>query len=129
PPPPNPRPHQVWGARFCQYAPGGGPPPTTNGLFQTATGPGPGTYEAGFEDYKKLKQMATGGGYTIYRDPVAGHAYIYNGTVLYTYDDPIEIARKTAWIKSQGLAGAMVWAFDGDTPNGELMAAVDNGLK
>ncbi|MEU1506529.1 glycosyl hydrolase family 18 protein [Kitasatospora sp. NPDC005748] len=107
----------------------GVPRGTTNGLFQTATGPGPGTYEAGFEDYKKLKQMATGGGYTIYRDPVAGHAYIYNGTVLYTYDDPIEIARKTAWIKSQGLAGAMVWAFDGDTPNGELMAAVDNGLK
>ncbi|MFF1904604.1 glycosyl hydrolase family 18 protein [Kitasatospora sp. NPDC058218] len=107
----------------------GVPRGTTNGLFQPATGPGPGTYEAGFEDYKKLKQMATGGGYTIYRDPVAGHAYIYNGSVFYTYDDPIEIARKTAWIKSQGLAGAMVWAFDGDTPNGELMAAVDNGLK
>ncbi|MEK2489887.1 glycoside hydrolase family 18 chitinase [Kitasatospora purpeofusca] len=107
----------------------GVPRGTTNGLFQTATGPGPGTYEAGFEDYKKLKQMATGGGYTIYRDPVAGYAYIYNGTVFYSYDDPTEIARKTAWIKSQGLAGAMIWAFDGDTPNGELMAAVDNGLK
>ncbi|MFE6867089.1 glycosyl hydrolase family 18 protein [Kitasatospora sp. NPDC057692] len=107
----------------------GVPRGTTNGLFQTATGPGPGSYEAGFEDYKKLKDMAAGGGYTIYRDPVAGHAYIYNGTVFYTYDDPIEIARKTAWIKSQGLAGAMIWAFDGDTPSGELMAAVDNGLK
>ncbi|MEV0537567.1 glycosyl hydrolase family 18 protein [Kitasatospora sp. NPDC050463] len=107
----------------------GVPRGTTNGLFQPATGPGPGSYEAGFEDYKKLKQMAAGGGYTIYRDPVAGHAYIYNGSVFYTYDDPTEIARKTAWIKSQGLAGAMVWAFDGDTPNGELMAAVDNGLR
>ncbi|WP_371478078.1 glycosyl hydrolase family 18 protein [Kitasatospora sp. NBC_00315] len=107
----------------------GVPRGTTNGLFQTATGPGPGTYEAGYEDYHKLKDMAAGGGYTVYRDPVAGFAYIYNGSVLYTYDDPTEIARKTAWIKSQGLGGAMVWSFDGDTANGELMAAVDNGLK
>ncbi|WP_354639141.1 glycosyl hydrolase family 18 protein [Kitasatospora camelliae] len=101
----------------------------TNGLFQTSTGPAPGTYEAGYEDYHKLKEMATSGGYTVYRDPVAGHAYLYNGTVLYTYDDPVEIARKTAWIKSQGLAGAMVWSFDGDTASGELMAAVDSGLR
>ncbi|MGW6912347.1 glycosyl hydrolase family 18 protein [Kitasatospora sp. NPDC054939] len=107
----------------------GVPRGTTNGLFQTGTGPAPGTYEAGFEDYHKLKTMAAGGGYTVYRDPVAGHAYIYNGSVFYTYDDPIEIARKTAWIKSQNLGGAMIWAFDGDTANGELMAAVDNGLK
>ncbi|MGW2401208.1 glycosyl hydrolase family 18 protein [Kitasatospora sp. NPDC001664] len=107
----------------------GVPRGTTNGLFQSATGPAPGSYENGFEDYKKLKTMANGGGYTIYRDPVAGHSYIYNGTVFYTYDDPTEIARKTAWIKSQGLAGAMIWSFDGDTTNGELMTAVDSGLK
>ncbi|WP_371495764.1 glycosyl hydrolase family 18 protein [Kitasatospora sp. NBC_00374] len=107
----------------------GVPRGTTNGLFQTGTGPGPGTYEPGYEDYHKLKEMATSGGYTVYRDTVAGFAYIYNGSVLYTYDDPTEIARKTAWIKSQGLAGAMVWSFDGDTANGELMTAVNNGLK
>ncbi|MFF0409448.1 glycosyl hydrolase family 18 protein [Kitasatospora sp. NPDC004745] len=107
----------------------GVPRGSTNGLFQSATGPAPGSYENGFEDYHKLKDMATSGGYTLYRDPVAGFAYIYNGTVLYTYDDPTEIARKTAWIKAQGLAGAMVWSFDGDTAGGELMAAVDNGLK
>jgi len=107
----------------------GVPRGTTNGLFQTGTGPAPGTYENGYEDYHKLKDMAAGGGYTIYRDPVAGFSYIYNGSVFYTYDDPTEIARKTAWIKAQGLAGAMVWSFDGDTSSGELMAAVANGLK
>ncbi|MEV4615340.1 glycosyl hydrolase family 18 protein [Kitasatospora sp. NPDC049258] len=107
----------------------GVPRGTTNGLFQTGTGPGPGTYEPGYEDYHKLKDMATSGGYTIYRDPVAGFAYLYNGSVFYTYDDPTEIARKTAWIKAQGLGGAMVWSFDGDTANGELMTAVSNGLK
>ncbi|WP_395293328.1 glycosyl hydrolase family 18 protein [Kitasatospora hibisci] len=107
----------------------GVPRGTTNGLFQSATGPAPGSYENGFEDYHKLKDLAASGGYTLYRDPVAGFAYLYNGTVFYTYDDPTEIARKTAWIKSQGLAGAMVWSFDGDTASGELMAAVDNGLR
>ncbi|MER8187330.1 glycosyl hydrolase family 18 protein [Kitasatospora sp. NPDC094015] len=107
----------------------GVPRGTTNGLFQTGTGPGPGTYEPGYEDYHKLKEMATSGGYTVYRDPVAGFAYLYNGNVFYTYDDPTEIARKTAWIKAQGLGGAMVWSFDGDTANGELMTAVSNGLK
>ncbi|WP_082598639.1 MULTISPECIES: glycoside hydrolase family 18 chitinase [unclassified Kitasatospora] len=107
----------------------GVPRGTTNGLYQTSTGPAPGTYENGYEDYHKLKTMAASGGYTIYRDPVAGHAYIYNGTVLYTYDDPTEILRKTAWIKAQGLAGAMLWSFDGDTANGELMSAVDSGLR
>ncbi|MFG2823027.1 glycosyl hydrolase family 18 protein [Kitasatospora sp. NPDC048365] len=107
----------------------GVPRGTTNGLFQTSTGPAPGTYENGYEDYHKLKDMAASGGYTIYRDPASGHAYIYNGTVLYTYDDPTEIARKAAWIKSQGLAGAMIWSFDGDTANGELMTALSNGLK
>jgi len=107
----------------------GVPAGTTHGLFQNGTGPAPGTYEAGYEDYHKLKELATSGGYTIYRDTTAGFAYIYNGSVFYTYDDPTEVARKTAWIKSQGLAGAMVWSFDGDTSSGELMAAVDNGLK
>lgn len=107
----------------------GVPRGTTNGLFQTGTGPAPGSYEPGYEDYHKLKDMAASGGYTVYRDPVAGFAYLYNGSVFYTYDDPTEIARKTAWIKAQGLAGAMVWSFDGDTANGELMAAVDNGLR
>ncbi|GLW59402.1 glycosyl hydrolase family 18 protein [Kitasatospora phosalacinea] len=60
----------------------GVPRGTTNGLFQTATGPAPGSYENGFEDYYKLKEKLASGGHTLYRDPVADHAYIYNGTVL-----------------------------------------------
>ncbi|MFF2818367.1 glycoside hydrolase family 18 protein [Kitasatospora cineracea] len=107
----------------------GVPRGSTNGLFQTATGPAPGSYENGFEDYHKLKEKLASGGYTLYRDEAAGHAYLYNGTVLYTYDDPTEITRKAGWIKEQGLAGAMIWSFDGDTANGELMTALANGLK
>jgi chitinase len=36
--------------------------------------------------------------------------------------------RKTAWIKANGLGGAMIWSMDGDTANGELMTAVHQGI-
>lgn len=98
-----------------------------NGLHQTATGPAPATYEAGIEDYKKIKPLL-GSGYQLHRDPVAGHAWLFNGSTFWTFDDPTEIARKTEWITSHGLGGAMVWSMDGDTPNGELMTAVHQGI-
>src|SRR5439155_1942243 len=41
-----------------------GVPNVNHGLFQTATGgPAPGTFEAGFEDYKKLKTFTGAGGF------------------------------------------------------------------
>ena len=45
--------------------------PANNGLFQSATGPAPGTWEAGVDDYKVAKQRL-GSGYTRYQDSVAG---------------------------------------------------------
>lgn len=98
-----------------------------NGLHQPATGPAPGRYEAGINDYKMIKPLL-GSGYTVHRDPVAGHAWLFNGSTFWTFDDPTEIARKTAWIKANGLGGAMIWSMDGDTPNGELMTAVHQGI-
>lgn len=98
-----------------------------NGLHQTASGPAPGRYEAGINDYKLIKPLA-GSGYTVYRDTQSGHAWLFNGSTFWTYDDPVEIARKTAWIKANGLGGAMIWSMDGDTANGELMTAVHQGI-
>ncbi|MCE7010610.1 glycoside hydrolase family 18 chitinase [Kibdelosporangium philippinense] len=98
-----------------------------NGLHQTATGPAPGRYEAGINDYKLIKPLV-GSGYQLYRDANAGHAWLFNGSTFWTYDDPTEIARKTAWITSNGLGGAMIWSMDGDTANGELMTAVHQGI-
>jgi chitinase len=34
-----------------------------------------------------------------------------------------------AYAKQQGLAGAFFWELSGDTSNGELITAVNNGLK
>ncbi|MER5680443.1 glycoside hydrolase family 18 chitinase [[Kitasatospora] papulosa] len=94
-----------------QSAPGG-----------TATGAAPGTYEAGNEDYKVLKNTCPATG------TIAGTAYAHCGTNWWSYDTPATITSKMAWANSQGLGGAFFWEFSGDTANGELVTAMDNGL-
>ncbi|WNZ08658.1 glycoside hydrolase family 18 chitinase [Streptomyces sp. 11x1] len=95
-----------------QSAPGG-----------TATGAAPGTYEAGIEDYKILKNSCPVTG------TIAGTAYAHCGSNWWSYDTPSTIAGKMTWAKNQGLGGAFFWEFSGDTSNGELVNAISNGLK
>ncbi|MGW4894000.1 glycosyl hydrolase family 18 protein [Kitasatospora sp. NPDC004240] len=95
-----------------QSAPGG-----------TATGAAPGTYETGIEDYKILKNSCPVTG------TVAGTAYAHCGTNWWSYDTPATIASKMAWTKDQKLRGAFFWEFSGDTANGELVSAINSGLK
>ncbi|MEF9906428.1 glycoside hydrolase family 18 chitinase [Streptomyces sp. P9-A2] len=95
-----------------QAAPGG-----------AATGPAPGTYEAGIEDYKILKNTCPATG------TVAGTAYAHCGGNWWSYDTPATIAGKMSWAKNQGLGGAFFWEFSGDTANGELATAIDSGLR
>ncbi|MFE9908200.1 glycoside hydrolase family 18 protein [Streptomyces clavifer] len=99
-----------------------------DGLGQPATAPAPATYAAGYEDYKALKKLADSGQYTVHRDARNGHAWLFDGTTLWTYDDPQVLRTKTTYIRDRGLGGAMFWSLDGDTDDGELMAAVDRGL-
>ncbi|MFD0223975.1 glycosyl hydrolase family 18 protein [Streptomyces hirsutus] len=95
-----------------QAAPGG-----------AATGPAPGTYEAGIEDYKILKNSCPATG------TIAGTAYAHCGGNWWSYDTPATIGGKMSWAKSQGLGGAFFWEFSGDTANGELATAIDSGLR
>ena len=90
-----------------QSAPGG-----------SATGPAPGTYEQGIEDYKVLKTRCPATG------TVGGTAYAYCGNNWWSYDTPSTIAGKTTWAKNQSLGGAFFWELSGDTTNGELITAV-----
>ncbi|MFG2597605.1 glycosyl hydrolase family 18 protein [Streptomyces sp. NPDC048462] len=89
----------------------------------TATGAAPGTYEAGIEDYKVLKNSCPTTG------TVAGTAYAHCGTNWWSYDTPATITSKMTWAKNQGLGGAFFWEFSGDTSNGELVSAMNSGLK
>ncbi|MEU1279939.1 glycoside hydrolase family 18 protein [Streptomyces sp. NPDC005805] len=99
-----------------------------DGLNQPAAGPAPATWANGYEDYKALKKLARSGTYKIHRDLRNGHAWIFDGTTLWTYDDPQVLRTKSAYVRSMGLGGAMFWSLDGDTADGELMTAVDRGL-
>ncbi|MYS06170.1 chitinase [Streptomyces sp. SID6041] len=94
-----------------QAAPGG-----------TATGPAPGTYEPGIEDYKVLKNTCPATG------TIAGTAYAKCGSNWWSYDTPATVNSKMSWAKNQGLGGAFFWEFSGDTTNGELVGAINTGL-
>ncbi|MBX9245468.1 chitinase, partial [Actinotalea ferrariae] len=95
-----------------QSAPGG-----------SATGPAPGTYEQGIEDYKVLKNTCPATG------TVGGTAYAHCGTTWWSYDTPQTIAGKMDYAQGEGLAGAFFWELSGDTTNGELIRAIGRGLE
>jgi chitinase len=97
---------------------------SNNGLYRPATGLAPGTYEAGVEDYKVLKNLS----YPQFRDPITGAFWIFNGSIFWSYDDPVAIGDKMEYIISHNLLGAMVWSLDGDDGSGTLMNAVEDGL-
>jgi len=99
-----------------------------NGLFGTATGPAPATFEAGYEDYKKLKTLPSAG-FTVHRDLRAGHAWLWDGTTFWTYDDPAVVLQKVLYIRTRGLGGAMVWSLDGDDDNATLTRTIHFGLR
>jgi chitinase len=98
-------------AGVTQSAPGG-----------TATGPAPGTYEQGIEDYKVIKNRCPATG------TVGGTAYAFCGGQWWSYDTPGTIGGKMTYAKNQGLGGAFFWELSGDTTNGELITAVKGGL-
>ncbi|MEU2023381.1 glycoside hydrolase family 18 protein [Streptomyces sp. NPDC016469] len=85
----------------------------------TATGAAPGTYEAGIEDYKVLKNTCPTTG------TVAGTAYARCGNNWWSYDTPATIGTKMAYKNQQGLGGTFFWELSGDTTDGELIKAID----
>jgi chitinase len=88
----------------------------------SASGPAPGTYEQGIEDYKVLRNSCPANG------TVAGTAYAHCGSQWWSYDTPATIGGKMTYLRNQGLAGAFFWELSGDTTNGELITAISNGL-
>jgi chitinase len=94
-----------------QKAPGG-----------TASGPAPGTYEQGVEDYKVLRSRCPANG------TIAGTSYAYCGGQWWSYDTPATIRGKMSYARSQGLGGAFFWELSGDTTGGELISALRGGL-
>jgi chitinase len=101
--------------------------PANDGLYQSAAGPAPGTWEAGVDDYEVAKQRLAAG-FTRYEDSDAGAAWLFDGTTFWTFDDPAIMHAKAQYVRSNGLGGLMFWELSGDTPDGELIDAIAAGL-
>ena len=98
-----------------------------DGMYQPAAGPAAGTFGAGVEDYKKLVTL-TQQGFTVHRDLRSGQAWLFDGTTLWTFDDPIVLLQKTLYIRQQHLGGAMVWDLSGDDAKATLTKTIHVGL-
>jgi chitinase len=101
-----------------------GVPNVNNGLYQTGSA-APGTYEAGNEDYKVLKDRPG----TIFTDASARATWKYDGNTFWSYDTPAMITEKMNYVKAQNLGGAFFWEFSGDDANGTLAKTIGNGLQ
>ncbi len=89
----------------------------------TATGPAPGVWEAGTEDYKVLKARCPATGY------VGGTAYAKCGDEWWSYDTPATVTAKMLYARLADLGGSFFWELSGDTSNGELISAISRGLR
>ncbi|MFC7645209.1 glycoside hydrolase family 18 protein [Streptosporangium lutulentum] len=100
-----------------------------SGEWQSATGAATGQFpdEAGTRGYANL--VAGVPGCTVRHDEqaVATYCFTGDGGQWWSFDDAWSIARKTAWLKSKGLLGAMIWEMSGDP--GSLTTALDAGLR
>jgi chitinase len=99
--------------------------PTNDGLYQLSTGPAPGVWEAGVNDYDVVKGLS---GFTRHWDRRAGAAWLFDGTTFWTLDDPAVMAEKAQYVRRNRLGGLMFWELSGDTPDGELIGAIASGL-
>lgn len=96
---------------------------TSDQPWTAANGAAPGTWEAGNEDYDKLKTFGAE-----HYDPVAVAAWRYDGTQWWSYDNRQTIERKAQYTMDLGLGGGMWWELDGDR-NGELIGAYADKLR
>ena len=89
----------------------------------TGSGPAPGSYDKGIEDYAVLRETCPPTG------TVGGTAYALCRGQWWSYDTPGTIRAKMAYARSKGLGGAFAWELSGDTPDAELLRAMAGGLR
>lgn len=89
----------------------------------SATGAAAGTYEAGIDDYKVLKNSCPSTG------TIAGTAYAKCGNNWWSYDTPQTLTGKMDYVHREGLAGTFFWELSGDTSNGELIKVIGDSMR
>jgi len=92
--------------------------PNVHGLNAPASGPGEAgeyTRQGGFLSYYEICQRITQQGWEVVQDPTGAMGpYAYKGDQWTSFDDSAMIRRKSEYVRSMGLAGAMIWTLDDD---------------
>lgn len=94
-----------------------------NGLYQTFTSGGSAISYAELEANYINKN-----GYIRYWEPDSKVPWLFNGSQFISYEDSESMGYKTAFIKSMGLSGAMIWELSQD-PYRELLSKIHSDLK
>jgi chitinase len=100
---------------------------TNHGLYQLSSGPAPGVWESGVNDYKVTKGLLSSG-FTRYWDGKAFASWLFDGTTFWTFDDAKVMKHKAHYVLKNDLGGIMFWELSGDTPDGDLIDAIAGGL-
>ena len=90
---------------------------SNDGLFQSATGAGAGTWEPGMIDYSDLyNKLQTDSNYVRHWDGAAQVPYVYNAATGFfsTYEDPQSLGMKLDYVQNNGLGGMFFWEASGD---------------
>jgi chitinase len=135
------------GSDFGLYQPATGPATSPDMTSQGAyLADLDGTDPAGTSDYYELAACPSQGvtsadptngctaqdmsGFSWHFDPVTGATWLYNSTTgtFWSIEDPAEVYEKAQFVDSHGLAGASVWALEGDSQNA-LTSALTAGLE
>lgn len=98
--------------------------PRHHGLYQ------PYGHYQGEHPWPELERRYIGhDGFVRYRDSAAQAPWLWNATThrFISYDDPVSLAAKAAYVRSHRLGGIMYWEQSQD-PTGELLQAIWRGL-
>ncbi len=64
-----------------------------------------------------------------HRDLLTGALWLYDGNEFWSYDDPISLVEKAAYIRLKGLGGSMMWSIDQDDNKASLTTALYKVLR
>ena len=89
-----------------------------------------GTRPGGILYYRDLLPLLKSDTYTRFFDTETKTPWMYNanGGIAISYEDPVSIENKTAYVRSTGLGGIMVWELGFDDDAHTLLNAVYSGL-
>jgi chitinase len=106
-----------------------GVPNTNNGLYQSNSGPAPGTWQSGSFDYGDLETNYLGS-YTRFWHSEAQVPWLYNPStgVFITYEDPQSLQLKAGYVITNQLGGAMIWQLSADDAQQSLVNALAGAL-